>query len=141
MGKAVLLALVLLMTVAAAASPASAQGAQAATPEPSAPAGDDGSFYRDEYEVTEDGTLIIGGDVSFPCEDVSSFGAPAGASSAGRATLEGETEEYAEVCRAAGFSPDGGMLPETGGLALPGLVLAAGAFGVTGALFALRVRR
>jgi hypothetical protein len=78
------------------------------------------------YEVTEDGTLVYGGDVALRCEDLTELGAPHGP--------EPLTRQAMRACSDAGFppphpaptddtKPDGDSLPDTGG---PAHLLAAG---------------
>ena len=94
-----------------------------------------------EYQVTEDGTLIVGGDVLVRCAEVGLGDDPPGADDpAIRAQIERSLREAAQACQAAGFATatDDSLeaLPETGGappLLLTGLLFLAG-----GALFAVR---
>ena len=91
-------------------------------------------------QVTEDGTLIIDGDVLVRCADVGLDDYSPGADDpAVRAQIERSLREAAQACRTAGFATatDDSLeaLPETGGappLLLNGLLLLAG-----GALFAV----
>ncbi len=147
MGRMVLLAAFLLAAVATTASPAFAQAGEVAPPsatdEQPAPSRDDDTLYFGEYAVTEDGTLIIGGDVSIRCEDVGlSDGALPGANDpAAQAQMEQSMREMIRACRAAGFptaadvpasasatasasaSGNGSALPDTGGSALQPVLL------------------
>lgn len=81
-------------------------------------------------EVTEDGTLIYGGDVAIACEDMGSGIVTPGddSSAATRAALERTNERAIEMCTEAGFPPSGSdaaRLPETGGVSLAGLIAAS----------------
>ena len=154
-GKAAPVAACVFAIIAMIASPASAQQIPEEEPVPLP----EGSYVRDEYVVTKDGTLTIGGDVSVRCEDLLEFGVPSGASSAGQASLEQSVSEQVRVCRAAGFPPEGAAsastpapasapgtgggrsLPETGGPVLPALSLVGGMSAAVGALLVLCVRR
>ena len=100
-----------------------------------------------DYEVDENGMLIIGGDLLIPCSDIGERSDPSGAGGyppAVRAKWDRARREEIRTCRAAGFETAGdlpasaspspgapaadGTLPETGGPALPALLLlAAGA--------------
>ena len=97
-----------------------------------------------DYEVNENGLLIIGGDVLMPC---SAIGEPSGSSGLRRATPKARAEieksriESIQACQAAGFDtagdvpPETAALPETGGPALLApLLLAAVATLVAGLL-------
>ena len=168
MGKTILAALLVFAALAAATGPASAQGGEIALPDGSAPPRDESSLYRGAYEVTEDGALILGGDVEYRCEDLVSFGAPAKPGSedvtVGGAVVEPLTREAVELCAKAGFPPEGAILgasatpsasdvaggpdverddalPETGGPDPRALMLAAAASLATGAALALRAKR
>lgn len=88
------------------ASPAAAQG----------PEGEPVYTSREGsgYEVYEDGTLIIGGDVNSSCDTV--------LESVLRGPLEPTRETYMQIkaCEEAGFRvPGSESLPETGGPSLP----------------------
>lgn len=106
-----------------------------------------------KYQVKEDGSLVIGGDVVVSCYQI------------------GQEDPYlqadgpeAQACEAAGFgtaadpssggapgsgdtspssvsSADARALPETGGSTLPALLLAAGTLVAAGCLLAWRVTR
>ena len=110
-----------------------------------------------EYEVTEDGTLVIGGDVLVPCSDVGSPADPSelrGATQQAKAQMEQARRENIRACEAAGFgtaagTPPGGAptqvasasaLPETGGSGAPVAALAPLAL-LVGGLLAFRVVR
>ena len=80
-----------------------------------------------EYQVTEDGTLIVGGDVLVKCVEVGLDDYPPGADDpAVRVQIERSPRESARACRAAGFATATEdsleALPETGGA--PPLLLA-----------------
>ena len=98
---------------------------------------DDGTLYFGEYAVTEDGTLIIGGDVLVRCEEAGLLdGALPGAGDpSAQVRMEQLLREQIQACQAAGFptastsasaSPSasasapgyGSALPDTGGPAL-----------------------
>lgn len=97
-----------------------------------------------EYQVTEDGKLIIGGDVEMSCADVGIVDETIDrATPPVRAEDKGARNEAIRLCRTAGFdtatdvSP--ATLPETGGappLPLAGLLLLA-----SGALIGVREPR
>lgn len=114
MRNTVLLALILPALVAAAISSASAQGAETALPPGAVSPRDEGSLYRGAYEVTEDGSLIYGGDVEYGCEDLVAFGAPAKPDDEGPTAdgkpLEPLTRGAVELCVKAGFPPEGAVL-------------------------------
>ncbi len=145
MGKTVLPAAVLVVTLAALlalATPAFPQ-----TSSMDLAADEEGNLvapHPPEYQVTEDGTLIIGGDVLVRCAEVGLDDYPLGADDpVVRAQIERSLRESARACRAAGFPTAAddslGALPETGGAPplLPiGLLLLAG-----GGLVALRGTR
>lgn len=149
-------ALALLALVATAASPASAQmaGNGPATP---------------KYQVTEGGTLVVGGDVRVPCSTVGQRDPSVRkATPAVQAEIEQARKAEIRACRDAGFSTfsaggdtggslyspnasgssgasavpgGGGVLPQTGGASSPGLVAGAGLVVASGALLALHARR
>ena len=149
-------ALALVAAVATAASPASAQMTG------NGPA-------ESEYQVTEGGTLVVGGDVEVPCSTVGRRDPSVRkAAPAVRAEMERSIRAEIRACRDAGFptfsadgdtdgslySPHasgssgasavpggGGVLPQTGGAAFPGLVAGAGLVVASGALLALHARR
>ena len=81
-------------------------------------------------EVTEDGTLIYGGDVVIACEEVGSGIVVPGADSspATRARLERTNMRAIAMCTEAGFPPSGtedAALPDTGAISLTGLAAAS----------------
>lgn len=156
MGKKFLLAMLFAaVSGMVSASPALAQLAGDAPPPP-------------EYQVEGDGTLVIGGDVLVPCSQVGLGDPYLGRDDPEvRAQIEQSLQESARACEAAGFetavdvssgsasasgsaaasgtassgaSADAETLPETGGLTLSALLLAAGASLVAGCLLASRVR-
>lgn len=110
-----------------------------------------------DYEVDEGGTLIIGGDVFTSCSGVGEAPDPSelrGVTPKVQAQIERAGREAIRACRAAGFDTAGDLpagasiaegdaaLPETGGPALPGAPLAAGAvLLLAGGLLASRVIR
>lgn len=154
MGRKFLLAAVSEMV---SASPALAQLAGDAPPPP-------------EHQVKEDGTLVIGGDVVVRCAEVGFGEPYLGTDDPEvRAQIDQSFQESAQACEAAGFetavdlssgsasasgnasasgsasasakAPDEDeTLPETGGLTLSALLLAAGVSLVAGCLLASRVR-
>lgn len=154
----------ILATLAALATPAYPQ-----TVSEDLAADEDGNLVGPrppDYEVDENGFLIIGGDVLIPCSAIGVSQDPelreAGPIPEAQAKkIERASREEIRTCRAAGFetgvdlaasaspSPgasaaDGnGTLPETGGVALPALILlAAGVSLAAGAPLALmRARR
>lgn len=106
-----------------------------------------------EYQVKEDGSLIIGGDVVVSCFQIgkedpylqadgpearaceaAGFGTAAGPSSGGT-PASGDTSSTSVT------SADARALPETGSSALPALLLAAGTLLAAGSLLAWRVTR
>ena len=103
-----------------------------------------------DYEVDENGLLIIGGDVLMPCSDIGETSGSSGlrrATPKARAEIEQSRIESIQACRAAGFDTAGDMpsdaaaLPETGGPGLPApLLLAALATLVTGLLVTVKRR-
>lgn len=169
MGKAVVLAGLMLVVASGTASPALAQLAKNAPAPP-------------EYQVQEDGTLVIGGDVLVRCAEVGLGDPYLGADDPEvRAQIERSLRESARACETAGFStaldaasggasatpsasasadadgPTGSpasatpqadtsryeatTLPDTGGLELSLLPLAAVAFLTAGSVLALRAGR
>ena len=64
-------------------------------------------LFKDEYVVTKDGNLIIGGDVQVRCKEVLAFSTqvPSGNREI-RKQLEQDQREQAELCTKAGFPPD-----------------------------------
>ena len=86
-----------------------------------------------EYQVTEDGTLIIGGDVLVDCAEVGIVDETLERATPAVRAQEGEARNEAiRSCRTAGFSTAANVplvaLPETGGappLLLAGLLLAS----------------
>lgn len=159
MGRTFLLAAVLFAAVSEmlSASPALAQLAGDAPPPP-------------EYEVNDDGTLVIGGDILVRCAEVGLGEIYLGTDDPEvRAQIDQSIRESAQACEAAGFetavdlpsgsasasssasasgsassssdaSAEAQALPETGGLTPSGLLLAAGASLVAGCLLVSRVR-
>ena len=141
MGKTVLPAAVLTVMLAATlvlAAPAYPQAASSGNPA----ANEEGNLAAPrppEYQVTEDGGLIIGGDIRGDCaaigraDPTERFADPSA-----RVQMERADNEAARACEAAGFSTaaDGvssSALPETGGappLPLAGLLLLAGVVGL-----------
>ena len=139
MQKTLLLAVLLAGLIATTASPAMAQTeSEIATPDGAAAPRNEGSLYRGAYEVTEDGTLIIGGDVVVRCQYLVKLGAPS----------QGED---VDLCAEAGFPPEGAVLsgprssgadalPETGGITSPPMTVVAAILAV-GAHLILRAWR
>jgi LPXTG-motif cell wall-anchored protein len=128
----VLLSMALLMSAlfAPSATGQQAAGAIAAPPEGSPP-----PPPPPEYQVTEDGTLIVGGDVLLDCRTLGIDDIPPTASPSARTEIKQTVKEQAAVCRANGFPPAEPLsfqqtLPDTGGFSLPvlagGLMLAGG---------------
>ena len=110
------------------ASPAAAQGLPEGDPVYTSQEGSG-------YEVYEDGSLIIGGDVLGSCDTV--------LQSIQQGPLKPSRETYTqvEICEEAGFSvPGSESLPETGGPPLP-IIAALGLLLLGGALCSLGVRR
>ncbi len=103
-----------------------------------------------DYEVDENGLLIIGGDVLIPC---SAIGRPSDSSELRRATPEAQAEieqsrrESIQACQAAGFDTAGDIpsdaeaLPETGGPALLAPLLLAAVATLAARLLVLGARR
>ena len=97
-----------------------------------------------DYEVDENGMLIIGGDVLIPCSDIgrqSDWSEAGEVAPKARAKIEQSRIESIRACQAAGFETAGDIpsdakaLPETGGPALLApLLLAAVATLVAGLL-------
>ena len=147
MGRTFLPAAVFFVAVSGmlSASPALAQLAGDAPPPP-------------EYEVNEDGTLVIGGDILVRCAEVGLGNPYLGTDDPEvRAQIDQSLRESARACEAAGFetavdhpsgsassssdaSADAEVLPETGGITLWALLLAAGVSLVAGCLLAPCVR-
>jgi len=104
-----------------------------------------------DYEVTEAGMLIIGGDVLIPCSDIgtsSELPGLGGEDPGTRAKIEQARREEIRACQAAGFDTagdipsDAAALPETGGPALLApLLLTAVATLAAGFLLVLGARR
>jgi hypothetical protein len=97
-----------------------------------------------EYQVTEDGTLIIEGDVLVRCAEVGTVDETLDrAAPTVRAGEEGARNEAIQVCQDAGFSTavdvSSEMLPESGGA--PPLLLTRLLLLADGALFAVRGAR
>ena len=85
-------------------------------------------------EVTGDGSLVYGGDVSYQCESVGSgiVGPAANSSRATRSELERTNERAIRLCTEAGFPPAGtrdAALSETGGASLATLAVLGTATG------------
>jgi hypothetical protein len=103
-----LLALAISLLSACAQNP-SAEGvdASAARADTQGPPHDDVILDKDEYAVTKDGNLIIGGDVQVRCKDIMavSIQVPSGNREI-RKQLEQDQREQAELCTKAGFPPD-----------------------------------
>jgi len=112
-----------------------------------------------DYEVDENGLLVIGGDVRMPCSQI---GGPSGSPGAGtnapavQVKLERARIEQVRACRAAGYDtagePSAGaspgssaaeqLLPETGGPVFPAALLPSAAVLLSaGGLLALRAKR
>lgn len=138
MGKKAFVLGVVLLCAAAASEPASAQVAGGALPP--------------GYEVEEDGTLVIGGDVVVRCSEVGLLGGDPGTNDpAVLSQINESVRESVAACESAGFptsadpapgaaasdgasdtsgvsAPDGpagsavAVLPDTGGLPLLGLI-------------------
>ena len=141
MGRTFLLAAVLSMAlVSVLASPAPAQPAGDAPPPP-------------EYQVKENGSLVIGGDVVVSCYQIgqedpylqadgpearaceaAGFGTAADPSSGGAPASENTSPSSVS-------SADAPALPETGGSTLPALLLVAGTLVTAGCLLAWRATR
>lgn len=147
--KTVCLTAILLVMVATAATPSFAQLAGDVPPPP-------------EYQVTDDGTLIIGGDVLADCSQV---GIPDPTLREAAPAVQAEEEEVrneaVQACRASGFATAAdtptstsastsahgspalnadGLLPKTGGLVLP-IVLGSATLVAVGVFSALHTRR
>jgi hypothetical protein len=106
-----------------------------------------------EYQVKDDGTLVIGGDVVVSCSQIGRedpYLMPGGpearaCEAAGFGTADdpflGDTQADGDTSSSSGVSADARPLPETGGFALPGLLLAAGVSLTAGCLLAWRTTR
>ena len=126
-------------------------------------ADEDGNLVRPrppDYEVDENGLLIIGGDVLIPCSDIgmpSELPRLGGEDPGTRAKIEQTRREEIRACQAAGFDTAGNLpasaspspsapadaaaLPETGGPALLApLLLATVATLAAGSLLVLGAR-
>lgn len=151
MGKTFMLAAVLAVTLSAVlATPAYPQ-----TVAEDLAADEDGNLVGPrppDYEATEGGMLIIGGDVLIPCSDIGKPSDPPGAGEyppAVRAEIEQSRRESILACQAAGFDTAGDVpssattLPETGGPALlaPMLLAAVATLVAGGFLLVLGARR
>lgn len=87
-----------------------------------------------EYQVTKNGTLIVGGDVFLDCGSVGSDDIPPTATPSARAEINQTIQEQAAICQASGFpTPEVGFtqarLPDTGGpptLVWSALLIASG---------------
>lgn len=145
MGKTVLPAAVLVATLVALLALATPAYPQASSEDLAAD--EEGNLVAPrppEYQVTEDGTLIVGGDVFVRCAEVGLDDYPPGADDpVVRAQIDRSLRESARACESVGFptAVDNslGALPETGGappLLSIGLLLLAG-----GGLVALRGTR
>jgi len=139
-GKAFLLAALSAVLAVVTASPTLAQLSGDGPPPP-------------KYQVRDDGTLVIGGDVAVSCAQVGRedpYLMPGGpearaCEAAGFGTADdpssGYTPASGDTSSSSGASADARPLPETGGSALPALLLAAGAPLAAGCLLAWRMMR
>ena len=139
MEKTVLQAVVLVVTLAATLALATPAYPQTSSMDLAADEeGDLVAPRPPEYQVTEDGILIIGGDVLMDCSAVGIVDETLDrATPAVRAQEEEARNEAIRSCRVAGFSTAADVssvaLPETGGTPPPlltGLLLLAGAVGL-----------
>lgn len=111
--KKVLLVVVLMVIITVPS--AFAQSGSVAVPEgTTSPLRNESSLYRDDYEVTEKGALIVGGDVKYRCEDLVRFGAPAEPGTDDVTVADGVVEpltrDAVELCAEGGFPPKGTTL-------------------------------
>lgn len=155
--KTILTALVPFVLLVLADSSAAAQESdgQLALPEGATLEVNEGSLYSGPYEVTGDGDLIYGGDVSFRCEELPAFAAQQSeAARADGVAVEPTLDEAIRLCVKAGFLPERGpatsaprdsgddALPETGGFTSGRMpLLGAVAVSAAGALLLLRFGR
>lgn len=104
-----------------------------------------------DYQVKDDGTLIIGGDIAASCAQIGRedpYLMPGGpeaqaCEAAGFGTADdpssGDTPASGGSPSSSGASADARPLPETGGSTLPALLLATGASLAAGCLLARRM--